>query len=290
MTRHKTDRQSVFPDAHGGPPCPTWAPRPVRSDEVATAPSFGHVQHRGAPPRGPARYHPGMSTRTRVLALLASGALAACDKAARVELDPTALRFGVRGQTAKVHAAPLARNGKPVPDQICAWSSTNEAVAKVAGPHNDATVTAVGPGSAAIRCTIGDVVGEVPVQVRVVAKVEAGPARVALKMTDEPAPVALEVRAFDDAGAPEQGRAAFSRCANEEICRGDGRAQLWAVGPGETTAVVEVEGAKSGPIAVTVTDARTAEGKPRAVRGDPMEAIERAVRKREADERKKAAQ
>jgi hypothetical protein len=225
-----------------------------------------------------------------VLALLATGALAACDKAARVEMDPRSLRFGVRGQTAKVHAAPFARNGKSVPDQICAWSSTDEAVAKVAGPHNDATVTATGPGSAAIRCTIGGVAGEVPVQVRVVAKVEASPARAELKMTDEPAPFTLEVRAFDDAGAAVQGRAAFSRCANEEVCRGDGRAQLWAVGPGETTAVVEVEGARSAEIAVRVTDARTAAGKPKAVRGNPMEAIEREVRKREAEERRKAGQ
>jgi hypothetical protein len=225
-----------------------------------------------------------------VLALLATGALAACDKAARVEMDPRSLRFGVRGQTAKVHAAPFARNGKSVPDQICAWSSTDEAVAKVAGPHNDATVTATGPGSAAIRCTIGGVAGEVPVQVRVVAKVEASPARAELKMTDEPAPFTLEVRAFDDAGAAVQGRAAFSRCANEEVCRGDGRAQLWAVGSGETTAVVEVEGARSAEIAVRVTDARTAAGKPKAVRGNPMEAIEREVRKREAEERRKAGQ
>lgn len=231
-----------------------------------------------------------MSTRTIVLALLASVALAACEKAARVELEPASLRFGVRGQTAKVHATPLARNGKPVPDQICRWSSTAEAVATVAGPHNDATVTAVGPGSAVIRCAIGDVAGEVAVQVRVVARVEASPASVALEIRDEPVPLQLEVRAFDDTGAPVQGRAAFSRCANEEICRGDGRAQLWAVGPGETTAVVEVEGARSGEIAVRVTDARSAAGRPQAVRGNPMEAIEREVRKREAEQRRKAAQ
>jgi hypothetical protein len=107
-------------------------------------------------------------------------------------------------------------------------------------------------------------------------------------MTDEPAPFPLQVAAFDDAGGAVQGRAAFSRCANEEVCRGDGRGQLWAVGPGTTTAVVEVEGARSAEIAVTVVDARTAAGKPQAVRGNPMEAIEREVRKREAEEREAA--
>ena len=224
-----------------------------------------------------------------LLATLALATLAACGSGpARVELQPSALRFGVRGQTAKIHAAPFARNGKPMPDRICAWSSSDEKVATVSGPHNDAVVTATGPGSAAVRCKVGEVTGEVPVQVRVVAKVEVTPARAELEVTDEPAPFGLRISAFDDAGAPVQGRAAFARCANEEVCRGDGRAQLWAVGAGETTAVVEVEGARSGEIAVKVVDARTAAGKPQAVRGNPMEAIEREVRRREAEERKKA--
>jgi Big-like domain-containing protein len=223
------------------------------------------------------------------VALALALTLAACgSKAARVEAEPSSLRFGVRGQTAKVHAAPIAQNGRPVPDQVCRWSSSDEKVVTVQGPHNEAVVTAVGPGSATIACAVGEVRAEIPVQVRVVARVVARPERVELRMTDEPTPVPLEVQAFDDAGAPVQGRAAFSRCASEEVCRGDGRAQLWAVGPGETTAVVEVEGARSGEIAVRVADARTAAGRPQAVRGNPMEAIERAVRKRDAEERRAA--
>jgi hypothetical protein len=39
-------------------------------------------------------------------------------------------------------------------------------------------------------------------------------------------------------------------------------------------------------IPVRVVDARTADGRPRAVRGNPMEAIERAVRERDEAERK----
>lgn len=227
--------------------------------------------------------------RSAALALgLSAASLAACDGVARVELDPSALRFGVRGQTAKVHATPVARSGKPLPAERCAWTSTDEKVATVAGPANDATVTAAGPGSATVRCTIGEVSADVPVLVRVVARVEVKPARADLRLTDEPAPFPLEVAAFDDTGAAVLGRSAFGRCANEEVCRGDGRAQLWAVAAGETTAVVEVEGARSAEIAVRVVDARTAAGRPRAVRGNPMEEIEREIRKREAAERKAA--
>jgi hypothetical protein len=213
--------------------------------------------------------------------------LAACGgDPARIELDPTSLRFGVRGQTAKVHATPVLRSGKPAPDRACRWTSSNDAVATVSGPHNDAVVKAEGPGSATVTCTVGGVSADVPVSVRVVSRVVVSPERAALKVTDVPAPLALQVAAYDDAGAPVTGRAATTRCANEDVCRGDGRAQLWAVGAGETTAVVEVEGARSAEIPVTVVDARTAAGRPQAVRGNPMEEIEREVRKREAEQRK----
>lgn len=232
-----------------------------------------------------------LGTRPVPLALLLVSALpflSACDGVARVEVDPAYLGFGARGQTAKLHATPVAKNGKPLPAERCAWSSSNEKVASVAGPGNDATVTAAGPGSAAIRCTVGGVSAEVPVLVRVVARVDVKPSRADLRVTDEPAPFPLEVAAFDDKGAAVLGRPATSRCANEEVCRGDGRAQLWAVGAGETTAFVEVEGARSAEIPVKVVDARTAAGRPQSVRGNPMEVIEREVRKREAAERKAA--
>jgi hypothetical protein len=228
-----------------------------------------------------------MAPTPRALLALALLCATACrPQAARVETQPSTLRFGVRGQTAAVHASPIARNGAKVPDQVCKWSSTDEKVATVAGPHNDATVTAVGPGAATVVCAIGDLRAEVPVQVRVVAKVTVKPDRADLRVTDEPSPFSLEVAAYDDAGAPVLGRVALSRCADENVCRGDGRAQLWAVAAGKTTAFVEVEGAKSSEIAVSVVDARTAAGRPQRVTGNPMEAIEREVRKREAEERR----
>ncbi|HEX9049838.1 MAG TPA: hypothetical protein VF841_04830 [Anaeromyxobacter sp.] len=230
-----------------------------------------------------------MDPSPRALAAVAVLSVAACRPApARIETEPSTLRFGLRGQTAKVRASPIARNGTPVPDNVCRWSSTDEKVATVSGPHNEATVTAAGPGSASVVCTIGDLRAEVPVQVRVVAKVTVKPDRADLKVTDEPQPFPLEVAAYDDSGAPVLGRIALSRCADESVCRGDGRGQLWGVAAGKTTAFVEVEGARSTEIPVTVVDARTAAGKPQRVTGNPMEAIEREVRKREAEAKKAA--
>jgi hypothetical protein len=226
-----------------------------------------------------------MSPRALALSLVV---LTACSEAARVDLQPSSLQFGVRGQTAKVHAAPIAKSGKSVPDQICKWSSSDEKVVTVSGPANDVVVTAVGPGAARIRCAIGSVTAELDALVRVVARVEVEPRQVELRMQDEAVPVALRVAAYDDAGSAVLGRTAFSRCANEDVCRGDGRGQLWAVGPGDTTAAVEVEGARSADVAVHVVDARTAAGKPKAVKGNPMLEVERQYLKKVAEEKRQA--
>jgi len=215
-------------------------------------------------------------------ALAAAVLLTACSGPSRVDVDPPSLRFGVRGQTAKVHATPRDRSGQPVPANVCAWSSSDEKVATVKG-FNDAEVMAVGPGSATVRCKVGDVGAEVAVIVRVVSRVTVKPEAVELRVTDEPAPTALTYEAFDDAGGPVSGRHAISRCADENVCRGDSVGQLWAVGAGDTTALVEVEGARSAPIKVHAVDARSAEAKPKKVTGNPMEAYEKEYQRRQKE-------
>ena len=221
--------------------------------------------------------------------LAAAFLLAACSGGpSRVDVDPPSLRFGVRGQIAKVHATPRDRGGHPVPVNVCAWTSSDEKVATVKG-FNDAEITAVGPGSATVRCKIGDAGAEVAVLVRVVSRVTVKPESVDLKVTDEPAPTPLAYEAFDDAGGPVSGRHALSRCADENVCRGDSVGQLWGVGAGDTTALVEVEGARSAPIKVHVVDARSADAKPKKVTGNPMEAYEKEYQRRQKEAAKQAA-
>jgi len=203
-----------------------------------------------------------------------------CARADRIEIAPPALRFVGVGKGAPVHAAPYERNGRPIPDPPCTWSSSDEKVVRVAGRANDATVTSVGPGSASVRCTIGSAVGELPVLVRVVAHLSVRPERAELKVTDPPAPLLLEVDAVDDQGAPVSGRPPLVTCQDEAVCRGDGRGQVWPVGPGQTTARLEIEGA-AATIPVRVVEGRGADSRPRAVKGNPMEELERKVRERE---------
>lgn len=231
------------------------------------------------PPAGarlPARRRPAAVPRGPALALLAcAAALAACDRPARVEIDPPSLRFHARGQSAPVRATVRGSSGKPLPAAGCDWTSSDPRVATVQGKLRDATVTAVGPGAAAVRCTADRAGATAQVVVRIAAGVEASPARLDLRLEDAPAPAALQVRVLDTDGRPLSDRPVATRCADEGVCRGDDRGQVWPVGPGETRVTVQVDAASTS-LPVKVVDARTAEGRPRRVKGNPMLDVEKA--------------
>ena len=214
--------------------------------------------------------------------LLPALLLAACGGPVRVELEPPSLAFTGRNQSGLLHATPRAKGGKPLPDARCAWSSSDPAVVTVAARGNDATVSSVGPGAATVRCAIGDVQASAPVSVRVVARVVLGQASAALELADDRRPLAVALQVFDDQGGPVAGRLVLTRCDDEEVCRGDTRGQLWATGAGRATATVEVDGV-TATLPVTVKDVRV-DTRPRAVKKDFMEALDREVRAREARE------
>jgi len=217
------------------------------------------------------------------LAVLLAMALPACGGGpALVELAPTSVQLFGRGQRAEVHATPRQRNGKPIPDAPCRWASSDEKVVTVSARHNDATLTSTGPGAASVTCTAGQVTATLQVAVRVVARVEA-PATIKLTLTDERAATPLAARAFDDQGAPVAGRLVYTRCADESVCRGDSRGQLWPTGPGKTSATVEVEGTGT-QLEVTVVDERSELTRPKLMKRGYMEDLEREVARKQAAE------
>jgi hypothetical protein len=206
--------------------------------------------------------------------------LAACARAERIELQPSRVDFVGLGKSTAVRAMPYGSNGRFLPDPPCTWTSSDEKVVRVSAKANDATLTTAGPGKATVRCAIGGAAAELPVQVRVVARLAVRPERLELKVVDTPAPQPLQIAAFDEAGAPFVGRSASVTCANEAVCRGDARGQVWPVGPGETTARVELEGV-AADVAVKVSEGRSADARPKAVKGNYAEEIEKKVREME---------
>jgi len=230
---------------------------------------------------------PTLPAAVRSLAFLAFLALPACGGPVRIDLEPASVRLFGRGQSAQLHATPREKGGKPSLGAPCAWSSSDPKVVTVAGKHLDATVTSVGPGTATVTCAVGDVKASLTAAVRTVARVTA-PAAAQLELADEKRPLALAIEVRDDEGAPVAGRLAYTRCQDEEVCRGDARGQLWATGAGATTATVEVEGV-TATVAVTVKDVRTEATKPQILKKGYMEELEAQVRKREAAEAAAAA-
>ena len=218
---------------------------------------------------------PAMSQRRSVFALGCVAALGACGGPGRADLDPASLRFHARGQSAPLRATVRNSAGKVLPASGCEWSSSDERVARVEGRLRDATVTAVGPGTASILCRAGAASGATAVTVRLASRLEVAPARLELKLGDAPAPAAIEIRVLDTEGRPLLDRPAAVRCRDESVCRGDDRGQVWPVGAGETLATVEVDGA-GATLSVRVVDARTSEGRPRPVKGNPMLDVEKA--------------
>lgn len=213
------------------------------------------------------------SCRPAVRWICAAALLAAACGPSHIELDPSSVQLFNRGQKAKVHARPMGSDGRPQADKACTWSSSDPKIASVEGkPGNDALVAAVGHGRASVKCTIGKVEAEIPVAVALVDKLEVSPTSVDLKVTDEPVATPLKIRAVDGEGHEVQGRTALTRCLDENVCRGDGHGQLWAVGAGATKAVVQMDDGQA-EVQVRVVDARTAAGKPHAVQGNPMEHI-----------------
>lgn len=221
-------------------------------------------------------------TRAFALAALASCSLLACDKPVKVKMEPSTLELGAKGRHQNIHATPLGRNNAAFPHYDCAWSSTNPKVAEVSTEqegssvkkgHNEVTVTSTGEGSAAIRCTLGDIVAEVPVVCRYAKKLVVTPPSPVLEMQDDQAPTDIKVQVFDSDGKEVQGRLPELKCADENVCRGDKRSQLWAVGPGDSKVFVKVDDA-STEIVAHVVDKRSAEGRPKAVKGNPMLGID----------------
>lgn len=219
-----------------------------------------------------------MSLRSSALPAALLGAtilLPACDRAARVEVEPSVVRFHSLDQTRTLRARVFTSDGKALPREVCAWSIAEPRVASVKSVPGGAVVQSTGPGSTTITCQVGPVRAEIPVTVRLAARVDVDPPSLDLAVRDEAAAAPLRITVIDTEGKPIQDRPASSRCDDEAVCRGDDRGQVWPVGPGSTSATVTVDGA-TAVIPVKVRDARTAEGRPRPVKGNPMLDVERA--------------
>jgi Tol biopolymer transport system component/uncharacterized protein YjdB len=196
-------------------------------------------------------------SRTFLLALVASTTLiaAACDEGtapsprtvASVRVLPTEPTLVV-GEELALEARPLDERGEIIEGRAVVWSSSDDAVARVAA---DGRVTALAVGRVTIRATVDGKSGlaELVVTLAPVARVEVTPATISMEEGDARVVVAV---ALDAAGRVLGGRAITWTSSAPMVAEVDATGRITAKRPGTSTVTATVEGKHADvPIAVT---------------------------------------
>lgn len=186
----------------------------------------------------------------RKLMLVVAGlALVGCGpKVSTIEIDPKTVTLTKAGEVAKITAVAKDEAGNPVEGIVLAFSTADEAVAKV-DPATGA-ITAVKSGDVVVKAAFEDkVTAELPVVVSIPASIMVEPAELTLDAVGATAKVAAKV--IDEKSRPvtvpvvwESGNAAIVTVKDGE---------LTAVAPG-LAQVFAVVGNVRAPVAVTVAE------------------------------------
>lgn len=169
---------------------------------------------------------------------------------ASVEVTAPASQLTVGG-TMQISATPRDDQGAAIEGKTISWASSAEGVATVSG----GTVTAVAPGTAAIRATAGGKTGEVvltilPVPIATIAITPGAPSVAAGAFVD------LQVVARDGAGNALAGRTITLASSSAAVATVQG-SRVTGVAPGTATIIATAEG-KTASVQVTVTPAPVA--------------------------------
>jgi len=181
------------------------------------------------------------------LSLLPLFALA-CLGPDHIEIDPSAPRLTHKGESVRLHGKVMDRHGK-VYAQRSFFSSRN---ANIAAVDEHGTVTAVGSGHTVIEARAGGLLGEMPVDVDLIERLEAVAPVLHLSLTDDPAE--LQVRALGADGHPRTDRKLTFTSDDPNIARLDPQGRVWAINPGQTVIKARVED-KIALVKVVVVDA-----------------------------------
>ena len=181
------------------------------------------------------------------LSLLPLFALA-CLGPDHIEIDPTAPRLTHKGESVRLHGKVMDRHGK-VYAQRSFFSSRDP---KVAAVDEHGTVTAIASGHTVIEARAGGLLGEMPVDVDLIDRLEVVLPVLHLTLSDEPTEV--PVRALGSDGHQRKDREISFSSDDARIARIDPQGRVWATNPGETVIKARVED-KIALVKVVVVDA-----------------------------------
>jgi uncharacterized protein YjdB len=168
-----------------------------------------------------------------------------------IEPDTTEVAFSAIGESTQVEVSVVDAGGTPVEGADLEWSSSDESVATV---DSEGVVEAVGPGSATITASFGELSAEIEVVVQLAAAVAIEPSEVTLASFGETA--ALTAVATDGEGAEIPGVLLTWSSSDEAVVTVGEDGTVEAVANGEATITVEVAGVTGVTASAQVTVAQ----------------------------------
>ncbi len=190
-------------------------------------------------------------TRTRGLVVLMFLLLAggtACNKPSYIELDPSYLEMGWRGETRRITGRAMNHQGRYFPEVMFQWESENPEIATVDAQGN---VEAVSSGRTYVIARTKELEARTRVIVNFIERLEVPEKEVTLSLAERTRYVP-EARPVDRAGRHLVGRRITVRSRDTEIVSVDQRGGIHPRNPGEAEVVIEADGI-SQVIQVTVT-------------------------------------
>lgn len=181
--------------------------------------------------------------RTRSRSLLVSGLvipffLASCSKPSYIELEPSQLELGRRGETRRIAGRAMNHQGRYFAEVMFDWESEDSEIATVDDRGN---VTAVSSGTTFIKATARGLEARSRVIVSLIDRLEVPETEVTLSASDRQRYVP-NVVALDHRGRELTGRRITVSAKDEDIVAIDSRGGLHAQNPGETEVIAEADG------------------------------------------------
>ena len=174
--------------------------------------------------------------RLPALLLALSATLVACERPDHIEIDPRMPRLTRKGETVRLHAKMMDRNGRVFPTERATWSSRDPFVAAVS---NNGEVAALSSGHTVLTAKWNELSATVPVEIDLVEAVSFDPATVELKADGDA--VKLKVVALDAQGHAQKDREIHLQSLSPEVARVDSEGKVWGLKAGTARVQAKID-------------------------------------------------
>ncbi len=179
--------------------------------------------------------------------------LAACERPDHIEIDPRMPKLTHRGETLRLHARLMDRQGRSYATERARWTSRDPFIAAV---DANGEVAALSSGHTVLTAKWENVTADVPLEIDLVEAIKVAPDTLTIKADDDK-PQKIDAVAMGVDGKPRPDREVRLTSADTAIARVDNEHLVWGAAPGETVIHARCDD-KDADVKVVVTAAAPA--------------------------------